>query len=280
MTRIITIIYILCSLYSPNSTAPIDNLENYCSDSLASYYNSSNSIHDSVSNPTELPQENTDRTTIDIQYADELKNLGFLKQDSSDKKLNIRNAVIRFQSNCNMEVTGIWDENCMNALINRLSDTGFTYSDNINTSPSTGKWITINKTKRILTLYKDKTVIKKYPVAVGNPPSLTPSGKFSIYSKVKNPVWGGGGYAKPVKGGSPRNPLGYRWIGLSYGNGSRVGVHGNSSPYSIGRYVSHGCIRMINADVEELFNLVAVKIPVWIGTEKELGEWGVTQPEY
>ena len=51
------------------------------------------------------------------------------------------------------------------------------------------------------------------------------------------------------------NPLGTRWIGLSR---KGYGIHGTNNPRSIGRRASHGCIRMRNRDVEELFEMVAV----------------------
>ncbi len=215
----------------------------------------------------------------DIDYKKELINLGYYKEDSSDKALNLRNAVLRFQSDCNLTVDGIWGKNSQNALVLRLNSTDKLCNDVIQTPPTTGKWIIINKTKRILTLYENKSIIRKYPIAIGNPSSLTPDGKFKIVSKVVDPAWGGGGYAKPVKGGIPQNPLGYRWLGLSYKSGSDLGIHGNNSPYSIGKNISHGCIRMINSDVEQLFKIVPYSAPVWIGTSDTLKEWGIIQNE-
>jgi hypothetical protein len=61
------------------------------------------------------------------------------------------------------------------------------------------------------------------------------------------------------------NPLGPRWIGLSR---KGYGIHGASNPRSIGRAVSHGCIRMHNSDVKELFELVAVGDPVELYAER------------
>lgn len=214
-----------------------------------------------------------------VDYANELKKLGFYKDESKDEALNLRNAVLRFQSSCNLTADGIWGNKSSTAL-SILLDTGrYPAEDAIEAPPSNGLWIVINKSKRILTLYENKSVIKKYPIAIGNPPSLTPNDKFTIVSKVINPAWGGGGYAKPVKGGIPENPLGYRWMGLSYKSGSDLGIHGNNSPYSIGRNVSHGCIRMINSDVEELFEIVRRNMHVWIGTDAKLKEWGIEQKD-
>lgn len=236
--------------------------------------------------PGFLLQADIEDTTIPeidmekLDYEEELKKLGFYKDETSDSKLNLRNAVLQFQSSCNLKVDGKWSEQCLEILANQLM-TGITdCEDQIASPPTEGKWITINKTKRILTLYENKKVLQKYPVAIGNPPSLTPHGKFTVVSRVVNPTWGGGGYAKPVKGGIPQNPLGYRWMGLSYKDGGTLGIHGNNSPYSIGTNVSHGCIRMINSDVEQLFTVVPISAPVWIGTEEVLKEWNVVQPEY
>jgi lipoprotein-anchoring transpeptidase ErfK/SrfK len=175
-----------------------------------------------------------------------------------------------------MSVTGKWDESTKIMLINRLLSKDFSYLDTIKKAPTTDKWIVINKTKRILTLYKGEKVIKKYAVAVGNPASLTKSGKFFVENKLINPDWGGGGFAKPVRGGIPQNPLGSRWLGINRTDGS-YGIHGTNSLYSIGKYISHGCIRMQNYCVEELFPLVPVKAAVWVGTEAEIKEWGITQ---
>jgi len=210
-------------------------------------------------------------------YLSYLKKLGYYNNIfKNDEKLNIRNALILFQSNHNMGVTGKWDDATKAMLISRLSNSDFTYFDTVKKAPTNGKWIVINKTKRILTLYEGTKVIKKYAVAVGNPSSLTTSGKFIINSKLIDPAWGGGGFSKPVKGGIPQNPLGSRWLGINRTDGS-YGIHGTNSFYSIGTYASHGCIRMQNYCVEELFPLVPIKSNVWVGTQTELKKWGITQ---
>lgn len=230
-------------------------------------------------NPDEVPAP-PEIEIASLDYGEELKKLGFYKDETSDSKLNLRNAILRFQSSYNQTATGNWDDKCLSSLAMQLLTGSAACEDIVVAPPTESKWITINKTKRILTFYENKNVLQKYPIAIGNPPSLTPNGKFAIVSKVINPAWGGGGFAKPVKGGVPQNPLGYRWMGLSYKNGSTLGIHGNNSPYSIGKNISHGCIRMINSDVEQLFTVVPKSAPVWIGTEEKLREWGVEQPEY
>lgn len=273
MIKVFTVMYLLCALYVSDP----DITQNTLAQNFTKEIIYQNSI---LSNDLYISQKTTITNNEPLDYVKELKNLNYYKEDSNDNKLNLRNAILRFQSDHNLVVDGEWNNQCIDSLKKRLEETTFNYPDSINESPAYGKWIVINKTKRILTLYENKTVLKKYPVAVGNPPSLTPSGKFSICTKVKNPTWGGGGYAKPVAGGSPRNPLGLRWLGISYKGGNRYGIHGNNSPYSIGKDISHGCIRMINSDVEELFEIVETETNLWLGTDAELENWGVTQSKY
>lgn len=213
-------------------------------------------------------------------YLKYIKDLNYYKKIyKNDEKLNIRNALLLFQSDHNMSLTGVWDEATKAMLINRLLSGTITYLDKIDKASTKGRWITVNKTTRVLTLYEGTKVMKKYPVAVGNPASLTKSGKFIINMKIVNPDWGGGGFAKPIKGGTPQNPLGSRWLGINRTDGS-YGIHGTNSFYSIGKYISHGCIRMQNYCVEELYPLVPMKSPVWVGTEAELKAWGITQPAF
>ena len=70
--------------------------------------------------------------------------------------------------------------------------------------------------------------------------------------RVTNPTWYHAGKVVPP---GKNNPVGSRWIGLSE---KGYGIHGTNAPGSIGRNVSHGCIRMRNRDVEQLFELVKV----------------------
>ena len=57
------------------------------------------------------------------------------------------------------------------------------------------------------------------------------------------------------RGPRKEQPLGTRWLGLSI---KGYGIHGTNNPASIGKNASHGCVRMRNRDVEELFGMVGV----------------------
>lgn len=111
--------------------------------------------------------------------------------------------------------------------------------------------IVISISERKLTLIECGEVVKTYEIAVGKPSTPSPRGEFTVISRIKNPTWygPGGQIAPPGKG----NPVGTRWIGLSK---KGYGIHGTNQPDSIGKAASHGCIRMRNRDVEELFERI------------------------
>jgi lipoprotein-anchoring transpeptidase ErfK/SrfK len=120
--------------------------------------------------------------------------------------------------------------------------------------------IVINLASLSLALYNGNTRIHLYPIGPGTAATPTPTGYFKIIAKEVNPTWTDPSDASNSVPGGPGNPLGQRWMQLQ-GN---YGIHGTNRPESIGHYVSHGCVRMNEQDVEELYNLVKVGTPVEI----------------
>lgn len=113
--------------------------------------------------------------------------------------------------------------------------------------------IVISIADRKLAVVEDGRVVKIYPAAVGADATPSPTGVFTIANRMPNPTWYGP-HGKVVTPGTA-NPLGTRWMGL---NRKGYGIHGTNNQSSVGHNVSHGCIRMRKADVEELFELVKV----------------------
>lgn len=112
--------------------------------------------------------------------------------------------------------------------------------------------IVVSIPDRKLAVMEDDRVLRVFDTAVGAPKSPSPTGNFKIVNSIADPTW----YTKgKVVGPGKCNPLGTRWLGLSI---KGYGIHGTNVPSSIGRNASHGCIRMRNRDVEELFKMVAV----------------------
>ena len=106
-------------------------------------------------------------------------------------------------------------------------------------------WIDVSVRKRQLKLYNASVLLKTYPIAVGKILTPTPTGNYIIINKELDP------------GG----PFGALWMGLSK---PHYGIHGTNDPSSIGKEVSHGCIRMHNADVLELSSMVPTSTNVYI----------------
>jgi len=110
----------------------------------------------------------------------------------------------------------------------------------------------VNIPARKIVLVEDGKVVKMYSVAVGKKSTPSPSGSFHIASHVVKPTYS---HAGKVVGPGPANPVGTRWMSIGF---KGYGIHGTNHPESIGHAASHGCIRMRNHDVEELFELVRV----------------------
>jgi lipoprotein-anchoring transpeptidase ErfK/SrfK len=120
----------------------------------------------------------------------------------------------------------------------------------------------INLSRRQVTLYYENMPVKSYPVAVGRPGWETPTGYFQVSQMFQNPRWINPLTGKRIPGGDSRNPLGRYWIGFWTNGRDWVGLHGTPNPNSVGTAASHGCIRMYNKDIEELFYQVSLGTPV------------------
>lgn len=188
-----------------------------------------------------------------------------------------KNIVARYQKENGLQSDGIVGKNTYQKINEDMELNKISISEievEFTSEISIGDFIIINKSSNTLYHIREKKIVKKYPVATGKLPEYTPEGKFTIITKYVNPAWGGAGKHKPIKGGEPNNPLGKRWMGLSIRGGGSYGIHGNSNKNSIGKYISLGCVRMYNEDVEALYNLIDKGTPVWIGNETKLREYG------
>lgn len=103
-----------------------------------------------------------------------------------------------------------------------------------------------------LALLENGVVKATYPVAVGKASTPSPTGTFTIVNRVINPTYYHRGEVIPP---GPENPVGNRWMGLS---AAGYGIHGTNAPRSIGKSLSHGCIRMSRHDLERLFAQIRV----------------------
>ena len=126
-------------------------------------------------------------------------------------------------------------------------------------SPGT---IVVKTSERRLYLVLDSGHAVRYPVGVGKFGKQW-AGETQIDGKYRNPAWSPPAEVKRDKpslpdvipGGSPQNPMGVAAMTLA---GGEYAIHGTNVPGSVGGYVSYGCIRMLNADITDLFDRVSV----------------------
>jgi lipoprotein-anchoring transpeptidase ErfK/SrfK len=126
-------------------------------------------------------------------------------------------------------------------------------------SPGT---IVVKTNERRLYLVVDSGHAVRYPVGVGRAGKQW-AGTTRIDGKYRNPAWSPPAEVKRDKpsmpavipGGSPRNPMGVAAMTLS---GGEYAIHGTNMPGSVGGFVSYGCIRMLNADITDLYERVSV----------------------
>ncbi|MFM7267520.1 MAG: L,D-transpeptidase [Cyanobium sp.] len=120
--------------------------------------------------------------------------------------------------------------------------------------------------KRTISLVDSGKVLGRWPVAIGDPATPTPIGRYNIRNKVVNPQYQStkSGKNNPTIG--PNGPLGDRWIGFHTTTKDQYGIHGTPPAWAWavqqGAAVTHGCVRMLGPHVRALFDQVDVGTPV------------------
>jgi L,D-transpeptidase ErfK/SrfK len=115
-----------------------------------------------------------------------------------------------------------------------------------------------------------------YAAAVGDAEDPTPTGRFRIGAKRRYPAW----YVprsirekRPelpaVVPPGPGNPLGSRWMTIGT---TSYGIHGTNVVWSIGRTATHGCVRLYEDEVQELFERIVPGTPIHL--VYQLFKWG------
>jgi lipoprotein-anchoring transpeptidase ErfK/SrfK len=133
-------------------------------------------------------------------------------------------------------------------------------------SPSVYKPIhlEIDLSDRQVTFYEEAQPVKTYPIAIGRQGWETPTGEFTIEQMEKHPVWIHPMTRRRFSADDAQNPLGSRWMGFWTDGHNWIGFHGTSDLDSIGQAISHGCVRMYNEDIEELFDRVTLGTSVTV----------------
>ena len=86
-------------------------------------------------------------------------------------------------------------------------------------------------------------------------------GRFEVIELAVDPTWEHPATGLRIPPG-PGNPLGAAWISFLTTEDYSLGIHGTLDESLVGQAVSHGCIRMRNADIQALYAKVAVGWPL------------------
>jgi lipoprotein-anchoring transpeptidase ErfK/SrfK len=118
--------------------------------------------------------------------------------------------------------------------------------------------IEIDLSARRLIFFRRGHRVLSTPIAVGSPATPTPTGRFYVNQRLlpSNPY---GPFGPAALGVSAFSPVLTGWA-----QGGPIGIHGTNAPWSIGRPVSNGCIRVPNRTLQRLFNATRGGTPVVI----------------
>ncbi|TMB40781.1 MAG: LysM peptidoglycan-binding domain-containing protein [Deltaproteobacteria bacterium] len=119
----------------------------------------------------------------------------------------------------------------------------------------------IDLADRTLYWFEHGQLNARFPVGIGRIDWATPPGRYRVVGRREDPVWrvpasiqaemrARGEPLVSVVGPGPDNPLGKYWIQLS---NPGYGLHGTNAPASVGKYASHGCLRLLPEHAERLF---------------------------
>jgi L,D-transpeptidase ErfK/SrfK len=127
--------------------------------------------------------------------------------------------------------------------------------------PIPGVRLVADLSDRRVYLYNRQTLMTSYAIAIGQEGWETPVGDFRVTQMRRNPVWKHP-FTHTVYQPGPDNPLGARWIEFWATKDLHFGFHGTNEDDLIGQAVSHGCLRMRNQDVEQLYDQISVGTPL------------------
>jgi lipoprotein-anchoring transpeptidase ErfK/SrfK len=154
------------------------------------------------------------------------------------------------------------------AALRSDSDSALVYIDTVDpevTADEFDQVLLVRIGENKLYLYEDGKITHEWPVATGQPSYMTPTGLFEIIEKRYMPTWvnpapdGWGASMPAMIPPGLSNPLGLRALNWS---ADGIRFHGTSATYSLGYNASHGCVRMANEDVIELYDMVEVGTPI------------------
>jgi lipoprotein-anchoring transpeptidase ErfK/SrfK len=133
---------------------------------------------------------------------------------------------------------------------------GWVRADQVRTAPRSYS-AKVDLSARRLTLYRDANAVRTFPVAIGQPDTPTPTGRFFVTVKLRPPQ------ISPVYGVWALGLSAYSEVFDQFGTGDgQIALHGTNNGSELGRAVSHGCVRLSNPSISTLARLLPPGSPV------------------
>jgi lipoprotein-anchoring transpeptidase ErfK/SrfK len=135
--------------------------------------------------------------------------------------------------------------------------TGWVRARDVQTAPVHAR-VVVDLSERRVRLYRDGRLVLASSAAIGSPATPTPTGRFYVNQRLVP--------------SDPHGPYGAGAVGVSafsnvltgWAQGGPVAIHGTNEPWSIGRAVSNGCIRLPNNVLRRVFAIAVAGTPVVI----------------
>src|SRR5262245_55063409 len=118
--------------------------------------------------------------------------------------------------------------------------------------------VLVDLSARRLTLFRNGRGVLRTPVAVGSTATPTPTGRYYVTQRLI-PADASGPFGPAAIGISA-----YSTVLTGWTQGGPIAIHGTNEPWSIGRAVSNGCIRVRNDVLRRLFKVTPAGTPVLI----------------
>ena len=163
--------------------------------------------------------------------------------------------ILELLGSARREESGLWQRVRLAVLPN--GTTGWVPRSALGGSVFLDTRLVVDRGQFRATLFRDGLPTFSAPIGIGQARWATPAGEFyvrDVLTRYRSPTYG------PVAfGTSARSPTLTDWPGGGY-----VGIHGTNQPRLIPGAISHGCIRMRNADILRLAALMPVGTPITI----------------
>jgi lipoprotein-anchoring transpeptidase ErfK/SrfK len=133
---------------------------------------------------------------------------------------------------------------------------GWVRADQLRTLPRSYR-VLVDLSERRVSLFKDGKLVRSFQAGIGRPSTPTPTGRFFVTVTLRPPQ------ISSVYGAWALGLSGYSQVLQQFGTGDgQIAMHGTSNPANLGHQVSNGCVRLDNAAITALADVLEPGSPV------------------